>query len=197
MVNIEDWLHRWQELVGAIIGASAVTSTIWFTLKSERRKLDEEANALRIALGAEVRQFAVHALDLYREISELVSSPGYSHGIGGSWVKKMIRFSDPVIYPQCAAKIGVLGQHAFAVVHFYNQINLVHDVVDQLSDNQVADSPQMINVLGALLTAAEVAVGSLPGFANTPRSQHDPEFTESVRTERRFFDEKVAKYQPS
>jgi hypothetical protein len=55
------WLEKWQDLVAGLIGAAAVIMTVRWTLLAERRRHEEEAKALRTALGAEVRQFGSHA----------------------------------------------------------------------------------------------------------------------------------------
>jgi hypothetical protein len=128
MCPFTEWLHHWQELVGAIVGAIAVTSTVWWTLSAERRKRDKETHAMRVALGAEVRQFAHRALQACQSIVthwETAMKNGTSSGMTPVALENIARFPDPVIYPNTVAGLGSLGEHAHLVVFFFNQISMV------------------------------------------------------------------------
>lgn len=189
MVNVKGWFHYWQELIGAILGAAAITSTVWFTLRSERRKQDAEAVALRQALGAEIRQIAARGLHLHRGIVGIISQLRVLETtVDYGRVKREVLFTDPVIYPHSAAGLGALGEHAFSVVYFYNQLALVRALVKQFESDALVPMRQLANIADGLLNVAERAVDCLPAFAGTCSSEHDDKFAEEVALERESFD---------
>lgn len=68
-----EWVHHWQELFGAVVGASALLYTVWVTLNTERRKRGAEAKAIRVALGSELRLFAFRVMNTNRDVLKLLS----------------------------------------------------------------------------------------------------------------------------
>jgi hypothetical protein len=65
VVNIVD---HWQTLIAGLVGAGAAIVAVVFALLSERRRRKQEATALRVALGAEIRQFALRAYEAHLSI---------------------------------------------------------------------------------------------------------------------------------
>jgi hypothetical protein len=207
MCGFIEWLHHWQELIGAVLGAAALIYTVWITLGSERRKREDEANSLRVALGAEVRQFAVNALKVYREVLSLLpentSTPWAAH-VALARLQKIVRFPDPVIFPHSAPNLGSLGENAHEIVQFFNQISTIFDKVEHSISADglpaMVTTPalaQMIEAAEALLAATETAVKTLPAFADTPQSEHDAAFATSIAIERQKFGPLLAKYRPA
>jgi hypothetical protein len=85
-------LHEWQQLLGSIIGSLALVITVWKILGAERRRRNEEAKSLRLALGVEFRQIARHTLTLQEEVLKLLPSvnpniipPRVHFGIFKAW----------------------------------------------------------------------------------------------------------------
>ncbi len=192
------WLHEWQELIGAIIGAAALAFTVWWTLSSERRKRSDEATALRIALGVELRQYANGILFRHYLVLDLLPSPirknGYTDRMA-SELTEIVRLPDPVIYSHAAGSIGVLGESAKFFVRFYNTFWTATDRARQLASPFYAPKGRnmlpvnsVIGVAGTLLNAAEDAVRALPAFAGMPGSEDDEQLKQDVAKARTKFD---------
>jgi hypothetical protein len=182
-----DWLHCWQDLVGSTVVAIALLVTVWVTLRSERRKRDQDARSLRVALGAEVRQFAQRSLDIHRIIFALEPGPGEITDIGASRIQDIVRFPSPVIYPHSAPGLGLLGENAGLIVHFYNQLTSVSDVVARFHPETPVNRAQVHNIAESLLSAAEHGAKCLSAFADTPRSEHDERLRAAVIGQREAF----------
>jgi hypothetical protein len=195
------WLHKWQELAGGLIGAIAITSTVWWTLNSERRRRDREAEALRIALGSELRQFAARALQGAQGLI-LAATPAavgmVEPQLSDADLQNHTRFVDPVVYPNSSAGLGLLGQHAYAVVLFFAQIETMRDAVRRYRESHSVQTAfgtrwatigrtQMLAFADALLAAAEAGVEAIPAFPNTPRSEFDREFEQAVVAARQTY----------
>jgi hypothetical protein len=191
-------LHDWQDLVGGIIGAIAVTSTVWWTLRAERRRHEREATALRTALGAEVRQFAVRALDGHIKLCGVLTRarPGPDVvAISAQEIEDTARFPEPAVYPQTAAGLGVLGKYAYNIVHFFGQVTLVRDVLRnaaQTADPRSVVTPRdyLINCAEGLLKAAEAATRALPAFE---KIGEDERYGKVVSEARQSFNALVSK----
>jgi hypothetical protein len=192
------WLHEWQELVGAIIGATALAFTVWWTLSSERRKRNDEATALRIALGIELRQYATGILFRHHLVLNLLPSPirknGYTDRMA-SELTEIVRLPDPIIFSHSAGSIGVLGESAQFFVRFYNTLWSATDRARQLATPFYAPKgPNMltvngaIDVAGTLLNATEDAVRALPAFAGMVGSEDDEQLKQDVANARSKFD---------
>jgi len=182
-----DELHRWQDLVGAALGAVALILTVRWTLLSERRRQSAEADALRVALGAEVRQFANGTLRALQDIIAVLSASGAQKGlttVTRVWLADCARFVDPVIYPQTAGSLGLLRDHAYAIAFFFNKVAMVRDGIRRLSENYTATEPlpraQILAAAESLLRTAESAVQAMLAFINTPRSDYDLGFADAV-----------------
>jgi len=195
--RVISWLHEWQELVGAIIGASALAFTVWWTLSSERRKRHDEATAFRVALGVELRQFASRALGRHEAVLGLLPRPIVKDGYIDSNVSaliELVRFPDPVIYAHAAGNVGVLGESAHFIVLFYNDLWNVTDTVRELATAYAPRAPnlfptnQVIYVAALLLVATENAVKALPAFAGMVGSENDEQFKQAVTKAREEYE---------
>jgi hypothetical protein len=183
-------LHNWQDLVGAIVGATALIWTVRKTLSAEKRRRDEDVKSLRIALGAELRQFAANALRAHQTlVSELSQKapPRYTN-MRKAGLADCARFADPVIYPNTASSLGTLREYAYDVEMFFNQIAIVRDGVRRINqdfgESELLQKGQVEEIAACLLRAVESAVKALPAFSNAPEAQHDEKFKAAVITAR-------------
>jgi len=121
------WVHDWQDLVAALIGAAALVWTVRWTLRTERRRRDEEAAAFRVALGVEARQLAAAALNIYRDLTLALHSVARDDGtldISANRLVNLCQLPAPAVYSRGADRLGALGEHhAFEVVYFYGQLD--------------------------------------------------------------------------
>lgn len=186
------WLKEWQDLVAGLIGAAALVWTVRWTLLAERRRQEDEAKALRTALGAEVRQHAGSALAGYGRAVGMLSTGanvGSVVSVSSQQLANIARFPDPVVYPHTAARLGVLGDHAHGIVFFFGQLTLVQDTVRRLSIGEpVLTRAQLLNLAEALLNAAEAAVKALPAFAEARWVENDRAFASQVAEARASFE---------
>jgi hypothetical protein len=154
-----EWLHRWQELVAAFVGAAALSFTVWWTLSAEQRKRAEQSSAMKVALGAEIRQYAARALFGCQRISsheqnarKVHTTAVYRCGL----LEDLARFPDPIVYPNSAAALGTLGDGAYLTVQFFNQISIIRAKVLAMTaatpQHVVIAREQVLNWEGRLLT---------------------------------------------
>ena len=121
-------LKEWQDLIAGVVGAAALIFTVWITLSRESKRRDEEASALRNALGAELRHFARRSLTGHQELAKTLYSPPLGNSFTTITVEQaenLSRFPPPTIYSQCGTRIGTLGDYAPKVVQFYGQLGLL------------------------------------------------------------------------
>ena len=188
------WLERWQELIAGVLGAAALVWTVRWTLLTERRRRDMETAALRVALGAELRMFAVVTLNVTRSIIRTVVN--MHAGMPGPTVEALldgIRFADPVIYPNTAASLGLIGNAAHEVEFFFFQMAVTRDAVARLGAGRqrlsIVEQPQLVAIAESALKAAETVALILPSaFTTGPYSENDRLFAETVKNARRELD---------
>jgi hypothetical protein len=73
-------LDHWQSLIAGLAGAGAAIVAVVFTLRAERRRRDQEATAITIALGAEIRQRYYLRLPARRDLSMMQNLLKYYPG---------------------------------------------------------------------------------------------------------------------
>lgn len=113
------WLEQWQDLVAGLVGAVALIVTVWWTLTAERRRDASRVLATHQALRCEIYQFTQRVTDAARAIVDGFEKQGQAQQgnfLSVQWLEDVVRFVDPVIYPQTAADVGALGDHAWEVV---------------------------------------------------------------------------------
>lgn len=190
------WLHEWQDLAAGLIGAFFLIITVRWTLGAERRRRSEETKSLRVALGAEVRQFAGRAFTAYQEIMNLAKSARVVQDdlmtITVRQVDNACSFVSPVIYPNTAHDLGSVGAHAHKIVYFFGQVEFAQDAVRRLTArgdiDRILSRLQILNIVEALLNAAETAAGALPAFSERTWSNNDADFYLQVKSARQDFD---------
>lgn len=161
--TIIDLLDHWQAFLAGVLGFIAAIGVVWFTLRSERRKVNRELDALRRSLGVELRQCVVSAVGVhgvYKDLAQRRGTPITARTIEYLW-----HLPSPVIYPACAEKIGLLGLQAMEVVTIYNLIEVVRAKVTQLVRHRMPDDipPILVaSVAHALMIVCETARGVLP-----------------------------------
>jgi hypothetical protein len=167
------WLHEWQDLVAGLVGAAALIATVRWTLLTERRRRADEARALRVALGAEIRQFTAKAWKGFTEVySDLrKATPAAVIAISAHELEGTALFPEAVVYPQTAASLGLLGAYAYRVVHFYAQLSLVRDLIRRAAQAPDSHTPcqwnYVLNFADGLLKTTEAAMKTLPAFEMT------------------------------
>jgi hypothetical protein len=167
-----DWLHYWQDLVGAGVGAVALLLTVAWTLARDRRRNRREAAAFRAALGGEIRQFAASTLNNCHWLAERVAkvaSDGESAAVYATQLLHVTRLPEAIVFSRGADKLGILGQHlAFDTVYFYGQLDLLRQSVQQIhavaKPTQDLSVKQIMGVMAAMLTAVRAAIKALPAF---------------------------------
>jgi hypothetical protein len=181
-----EWLHHWQELVGAIVGAGALAATVGWTLRAERRKRDIEFQAMRVALGAELRQFAQIAAEACRRIvAHWEKAPKTGAATFPAFaLEDMLRFTDPVIYPNVAADLGALGEPALRVVFFFSKIAAVRDglrTIMREGQYKIVTVEQIFEFAKSLIVANDALTTAWPAFAETPlESERNDDFAAAV-----------------
>src|SRR6266446_5189305 len=190
-----DFVDHWQTLIAGLVGASAAIAAVVFALLSERRRRRREATALRVALGAEIRQFAFRAYEAHLSMRRRLEN---GEPISVHQLDDDARFPAPVIYPNVANGLGMLQGHAHEVVIFYGRIDLMRDAIARLKgqlkpDDQV-DRPTAATLVSVLLDICREAQNALPAFAGTPRSEHDAEFTGVVTSALEIWDKKQGRF---
>jgi hypothetical protein len=183
-------LHEWQQLLGATIGALALVITVWSILSAERRRRNEEARSLRVALGTELRQIAKHALAVQEDVLKLLPPVNQNLVPPARTIRDLqsvLRFPDAVVYSHVGSGLGSLGEYTHHVVLFYNQVWKIRDTVSQswTSSSQELQmlsvpSSQLLEVAGSLLNAIGTATGTFPGLADGRSSAADEEFQAQV-----------------
>lgn len=160
------FLYQWQTLVGALAGAllgfAAAIWTIRKTLQSEIRNAAIELESIKKALGSEIRQYAHQALNGHRVCRGLASGAGNFAMLD---IQNAARFPEPVIYPNVANRLGLIGDEAHWIVFFFGQIQVFRDARDDMRrlPNPSSIPPQnAIFAADALLDACEAAVHVLP-----------------------------------
>ena len=184
------WLHHWQDLAGALIGAFFLIVTVAWTLGAERRRRASEAKAFRIALGAELRQLCAATLNIYGKLAESVRKRSATDKFSELTINQFVfhcRYPDPVIYPRGADRLGALGeQPAFEAVYFYAQLALLREALgDTQAEHPIGDENfympvsilQVLTVMAALVSAADAAVKALPAFKGRTWTEQDATLT--------------------
>jgi hypothetical protein len=129
LLRMIELLHEWQSLAAGILGffagILAFIAAIWAvsaTLRGERRR--RELFSIKRALTAEIFQFATLAFDAHKQVKRLVAMRPDA-GITIHDLEEATRFSEPVIYPNTANRLGLLGDHAKDVVLFFSKIQII------------------------------------------------------------------------
>lgn len=188
-----EFLGQWQTLIGAIAGGlfgfAAAIWTIRRTLQSEERRDSSDLESIKKALGAEIRQYAHQALNGHRACA------GLARGGGNFSILQMqntARFPAPVIYPNVANRLGLIGSQAHWVVFFFGQVQVFlsgRDDMRSLPNPNSIPSPNAIFAADVLLQACEAAVYLLPFLRSGDYYvRQDAKFADAVADARRQWD---------
>ncbi len=96
-----DLLDHWQALIAGVLGFAAAIGVVWVTLRIERRKLQQEIDALRKSLAVELRQQVPHALRAGLALRGLASS---RPPITARMLQSLASVPAPMVYPPLPAK---------------------------------------------------------------------------------------------
>jgi hypothetical protein len=181
--SVIEGIKGWQDLIAGVIGAAVLSYTVYVTLSTERRRRDSESDAMRIALGAEVRQFAGRAINAHGAVCHrlktaralVLADSSHALNITVLQMRGEARFPEPVVYPNSADRLGLLGPYAHDVVYFFAQVNVVMEALRLIGENTQPNTyllrDQVVNLASALLNAAEAGIRAFPAFP----SVRDPE----------------------
>ena len=174
-----DWVDHWQTgLVGAaaVIAATATVWAMWSqtatTVRLERERVLSELDALRMALGVELRQHIVRAFGVYGSLQKLSRS---GEQITERMVESKSWTGTPIIYPANAGKIGLLGAEAMDVVIIYDLLEIARDGVARMKTYRTPDNinPAIVMMIAqTFLAACSPARGVLPKL-RTGDPSHD------------------------
>jgi hypothetical protein len=174
-------LYQWQGLVAGILGFAAAILAVFMTLRSESRRNKRETLALKRALLSEMWGFAGQALRAHQILSEQLyrGSQIRVHDL-----EDAAHFPAPVIYPNIADKLGLLGEDAHHIVHFYQQLQTLKDTVGRIRrdfDRQRIEVENPEDAVEAFLSLAETAAPLLPRLRVSRADQAaDPNFAVAV-----------------
>lgn len=188
-----DLIDHWQTLIAGVLafvagllGFGAAIAAVVFTLRTERRKMERDLEAVRSSLAVELRQSTAQALSAAQLLRKLAIS---GEPITARMVKSSFYVPPPLIYQASADKIGLLGQDAMDVVVVYNLIDLARNGAERLLTSRTPDdiSPNTVgSTSAAFLTACLYATSVLP-VLKTGVARHDEQdvkITEMIETER-------------
>ncbi len=99
------FFERWQTLIAGCFAIVATLITVFFTLRTERRKADHELEALRKSLAVELRQQIPNALGVCNRLRERATSKS-GVPITNTIVESLSRTPSPILYSANAGKIG-------------------------------------------------------------------------------------------
>lgn len=187
-------VHKWQDLISGVIGASALVATVAITLGAERRRENAAIRAFKIAIGTEIRQLSRAAADCFKGIDGLLpQGPGVPRN---TYLGSLVAFSQlpaPVVYPAGTDKVGMLGPvTAERIVYFYGQLALIADSVARspLIGREaygIREEWQVRGVMEGFLNSMLAAVRLRELIRSPEWFSHDAEFKRTV-------DQAVAKF---
>ena len=158
-----DLFDHWQSLVAGALAFSAavivVGGTEWFARRRDRR----EVAAIRASLAVEIRQY-IDTLIKTREI--LRPYFGSEKPMQARYLRSVVAFDRPTVYPASADRIGLLGPLAVSVTSFYSTIERLNFTVRFLTiDPEELVSRESIEVVASLLEqACRTSLPLLPNF---------------------------------
>jgi hypothetical protein len=161
-----DLLDHWQSLLAGQLGFCAAILVIWWTMRSERRRSALELEALRRALGVEVRQCVSQSFTAHRQLRRLANARDAK--ITFRMAENLAYLPIPVVFPACAEKIGLMGRAAMDVVIIYSQLELVREGIAKLARHRTPDDIPHSTVAGvadALIKLCQYANVVLPILA--------------------------------
>jgi hypothetical protein len=127
-----DLFERWQTLVAGLVALLAAWITVRESKRLERRKEQRENDAIRASLAVEIQRFIDTLLRTRLMIQKQMSEPRFTL----SDLRKFTDFSQPVVYPAMADRIGLLGSPlAKDVVTFYADVERIKFTAKIDADN--------------------------------------------------------------
>jgi hypothetical protein len=156
-------LYRWQELVSGILAFSAgilgflaAIYAVRTTLLGEKRRIDRQLAAIRLALAAEVIYYSNIALSAHDIIK---TSP--KDGVSLERLAELTNFSEPVIYRNIANQIGLLEQQTGKIVLFFSKLEVLRAEAIRIRQQQYEQLSGMEQLMGrpAALTPSAVKIG--------------------------------------
>ena len=175
-----DLIDHWQSLLAGGLGFAAAIIAVILTLRTERRKMQRELDALQKSLAVELRQHVGNALVAARCLREMARG---GHPITARMIESLVHVPAPIVYQASADKIGLLGPDAMDVVIVYNLIEIARSGTARLLSSRTPDDISVDTVdatAGAFLTACLYAKSVLPKL-RTGVAGHDQRDAELMR----------------
>jgi hypothetical protein len=152
-----DCLDKWQALEAGVLGFAAAITVVWMTLRSERRREKREFQALKIAIGSEIRQFALMAIEAHERCAAAIDNP---RGMSLHDLEDACRFPIPIIYESNANSVGKFGNCVHELVLFVGNISVLRQTVDRIESNTHPGGDigrdNTVTAAGALLMISEI-----------------------------------------
>jgi hypothetical protein len=112
-----EWLHRWQEFIGSLIGAAGAVWAVYLTLGKQRK---EETRKVSSAVATEVAalvKYVIGAVEICIEIAK--GGRNVPQTDAGYIVRRVL--AAPTVYNAVADRVGLLP-HPDATTQFYLRI---------------------------------------------------------------------------
>jgi hypothetical protein len=181
--TILDLLDHWQALIAGGLGFAAAIVAVILTLRTERRKLQRELDALRKSLAVELRQVVPRALGAGKALRDLGRA---GQQVTARMVENYARTPTPMVFPTIGNKIGLLGDDAMGVVIIYSLLELGRSGIVSLVNSRDPDniSPETIAASAIpFLAACEYALSVLPKLKTgvTAHDEKDAELIQNIK----------------
>jgi hypothetical protein len=178
-------------IVGGLSAVLSATLVVGWTLRSERRRSDAEAKALKAAVGAEIRVAGAAALNAFQR----VYTP-YANGVPYTVAQLGLDVVFPpfLIATNSGYRLGALGLITQEIVHFVGSVESQQAIVTRFSGPQPAGTNLSMGnddrktVITSLLRLAEFARSMMAKLPGATTSTQDARFAEAVLRARRDLD---------
>jgi hypothetical protein len=153
-----DLLDHWQSLVAGVLAFFAAVIVVgggeFFARCKERREVD----AIRASLAVEIQQFIDTLLRARAMIQEQLSEPNFTL----SDLRTLTDFSQPVVYPAMADRIGLLGPLAKAVSAFYADVERIKFAAKLNAGDFLDQASTVVDLIEKTCRATPPLVDALP-----------------------------------
>jgi hypothetical protein len=115
-----EWLHRWQEFIGGLIGAAGAVWAVYLTLGKQRK---EETEKVSSAVATEVTALAKYVMGAMEICIEIAKGARHVPQTDAGYIVRKV-LAEPTIYTAVADRVGLLP-HPDATTQFYLRIEEV------------------------------------------------------------------------
>jgi len=115
-----EWLHRWQEFIGGLIGAAGAVWAVYLTLGRQRK---EETEKVSSAVATEVTALAKYVMGAVEICIEIAKGTRRVPQTDAGYIVRKV-LAEPTIYTAVADRVGLLPRPE-ATTQFYLRIEEV------------------------------------------------------------------------